>query len=236
MNSTETVNMSSVVRRCSKLLAMAEDGRGNASEAFAAGSQARNIMAKFSITRREIDSYRAEARIFTPAASSSDDAAKARADEFKRASQAFAAQFYAANAARVKRDAEARLKRDSEAFAAQRLRAAEAEAEAAVFAARSAAATAGRDRRAAFAARSSAPRAARAARPASAPAGTGAKGIRSTVSVEGGSLSGSRSFSSLRAAFEALSLPMGQHIKFRAQLKAMGKMNFNGFSFTNHVC
>ena len=62
-----------------------------------------------------------------------------------------------------------------------------------------------------------------------------ARAIRSSVTVSGGSLKGTVAYPSLRAAFVALGLPLGQHIKFRGQLKAEGVKKFINFKFVNLV-
>ena len=38
-------------------------------------------------------------------------------------------------------------------------------------------------------------------------------------------------YRSVKQAFDALGLPLGQHIKFRGELKAAGELTFNGFKF-----
>lgn len=40
-----------------------------------------------------------------------------------------------------------------------------------------------------------------------------------------------KTYKSVREAFMVLALPLGQHIKFRGQLKASGKADFGGFKF-----
>lgn len=60
-----------------------------------------------------------------------------------------------------------------------------------------------------------------------------ARASRSSVTVSGGGLDSTLEYPSLRAAFAALNLPLGQHIKFRGQLKAAGVLTFIDFTFTN---
>lgn len=48
------MDMSSILRRVNKLLAMAKDGRGDANEAAAAAAQAENIMRKFNIEHADL--------------------------------------------------------------------------------------------------------------------------------------------------------------------------------------
>lgn len=52
-----------------------------------------------------------------------------------------------------------------------------------------------------------------------------ARAARHAVSVDG------TEYRSVAAAFTALGLPMGVHIRFRGQLKAAGKMAFSGHNF-----
>ena len=62
-----------------------------------------------------------------------------------------------------------------------------------------------------------------------------ARAARSTVTVKGGGLKAPQEYASLRAAFAALHLPLGQHIKFRGQLKAAGTLTFIEFTFINNA-
>ena len=57
----------------------------------------------------------------------------------------------------------------------------------------------------------------------------GAQGVPSTVFVEGVG-----EFYSLAKAFAALDLPMAQHKKFRAALKADGTRTFGSYVFINN--
>ena len=67
-----------------------------------------------------------------------------------------------------------------------------------------------------------------------------ARANRATVTVTGPLTSfflpdGGAPYSSVAAAFRALHLPMGAHIKFRGQLKAAGTLEFQGFTFVNNA-
>lgn len=62
-----------------------------------------------------------------------------------------------------------------------------------------------------------------------------ARAARSSVTVTSPTHPVALAYSSLGAAFRALSLPMGQHIKFRGQLKAAGTLAFKDFVFVNHA-
>lgn len=191
--------LANAIRRTNKLLAMAEDGRGNAAEALSAGNMAKNLMAKYGFNRTDLKAAEDQASGET----------KRKADVFTRAAQAFDQQFYAAQAAKAQ----------AAKFAQAQAQAARAAAEKIAresFAAKAAAATAGRDKKVA-------PRA------AAAKASVGAGGVRSTVTVDG------VTYPSLRFAFLALGLPLGQHIKFRGQLKAAGTLKFGPYVFVNNA-
>ena len=67
-----------------------------------------------------------------------------------------------------------------------------------------------------------------------------ARAARATVTVTGPLTSfflpdGGATYSSVAAAFRALQLPMGKHIKFRGELKAAGVRMFGEFTFLNNV-
>lgn len=58
------------------------------------------------------------------------------------------------------------------------------------------------------------------------------KGVKAARSARNGVLvDGKTEYKSVRAAFVALGLPMGSHIKFRMRLKAEGKVEFEGYEF-----
>ena len=67
-----------------------------------------------------------------------------------------------------------------------------------------------------------------------------ARAARATVTVTGPLTcfwlkDGGDTYTSVAAAFKALHLPMGQHIKFRGELKAAGVRMFGEFTFLNNV-
>lgn len=69
-------------------------------------------------------------------------------------------------------------------------------------------------------------------RAASAAASWADPDVRAARTTRNGCRVGRQSYPSVRAAFEALGLPLAKHIRFRAELKAKGRATFEGRRFT----
>lgn len=224
--SSTSFDRASLLRRVAKLLALAEDGRGNVAEMESAGRMAKNIMAKHGLTRADL----------LPPAPGCPDPEQVRKNAFAAAAQAFAQQCYAADQFRAARDRARAQAERAQAFS-------DAEAS---FSANAARATAERTRRSTAQASTFAEReAARAASAAKAgaaraeerttrsrPATETTKG-RYTVNVSHPAFLHDKCFSSLNVAFTALGLPVAKHARFRDQLKkAGGRLAFGEYMFT----
>ncbi len=71
-----------------------------------------------------------------------------------------------------------------------------------------------------------------AGRAASAAASWSDPDVRAARTTRNGCRVGRQEYPSVRAAFEALGLPLAKHIRFRAELKRKGKATFEGKRFT----
>ncbi len=69
-------------------------------------------------------------------------------------------------------------------------------------------------------------------RAASAAASWADPDVRTARTTRNGCRVGRQDYPSVRAAFEALGLPLAKHIRFRAELKAKGRATFEGRRFT----